>query len=717
MKQVVQRIGSPDIELLELPEPACKTGGIVVRNVSSLISPGTERIVVDFAKKSLLGKAQERPDLVRKLVDKLVREGVGATIRSVQSGLQQSVALGYSCAGVVEQVGQGADEFAPGDRVACAGAGYAAHAEVVFVPKNLAVPIPEGVSFEDASYVTLGAIALHGVRVAEMRLGEWAAVIGLGLLGQITLQLLKASGCRVFGVDIDPQKVAQALRFGADAAVVRSDDVVAAVMQHTHGIGVDAVVVTAAANTNDPLVLAGDICRERGRVSMVGAVNMEIPRAPFYLKELDLRMARSYGPGRYDPAYEEKGHDYPIGYVRWTERRNMQEFLRLVAAGHVTPAALTTHRFPIAAARDAYAVIAGKDSVTFSGIVLTYGDEPKRASPRSFVLAGRPSLDGAVGVGFIGAGGFASGVLLPRFAARKDVTLNTIATATGLTAANVGKRFGFAHATTDARSLIDNPAIQLVAIATRHGSHASFTAQALRSGKAVFVEKPLAIDETGLAEVVEAQLANGRLLCVGFNRRFSPLAEMARGAFHPGTRLAIDYRINAGHVPKDSWVHDPDDGGGRIIGEVCHFVDLVQYLSNDVPIEVFAHALGAPEGAQHDTMHASIRFAKGSIAVISYYATGDSTVAKERIEIFGGGRVALLDDFRELRIVSGGKTARHRLSVQDKGFDQEIEAVVSAVRSGTAAPIALNSLVLTTRTTFAIEESLRTGCPVNIVPL
>lgn len=714
MKQVVQHVSSRGLELVEVPEPSCKSGGIVVRNAATLISAGTERMVIDFANKSLLGKAQERPDLVKKVLDKARREGVGAMVRSVQAGLQQSIALGYSCAGIVDQVGRGAEEFAVGDRVACAGMGYASHAEVVFVPKNLSVAIPDNVSFEDASYVTLGAIALHGVRTAEVLLGEWVAVIGLGLLGQLTVQMLKASGCRVVGIDLDPAKVEQAIRLGAEAAVARADDVVATVLHHTNGVGADCVIVTAAADSNDPIELAGEISRDRGRVTMVGAVNMEIPRKPYYMKELDLRMSRSYGPGRYDPSYEERGNDYPLGYVRWTERRNMEEFLRLVSAGKVTPSALTTHRFPIADAIPAYDIVTGKVRTPFSGVVLTYDPDSRPISGRTMILAGRPAVDGAVGVGFIGAGSFANAVLLPRFAKRKDVVLTGIATATGINAANAGKRFGFAYATTDSGKVLADPAIHLVAIATRHGSHARFVADALYAGKNVFVEKPLAVDEAGLALVVEAHQTTGRAISVGFNRRFSPLAAAARDAFVPETRLAIDYRVNAGRVPRESWVHHPEEGGGRIIGEVCHFVDLLQFLTGDVPTEVFAHALGGPDGALHDTVHATIKFTKGSVGNISYYATGDSAVAKERVEIFGGGRVVLLDDFRELSISAGGKTTRRKLGAQDKGFDGEIESLLTMVRAGGDAPIAFESLVLTTRATFAIEESLRSGRPVAI---
>lgn len=714
MKQVVQHIGSRKLEVADVPEPACKGGGVVVRNTVSLISAGTERLVIDFANKSLLGKAQERPDLVKKVLDKVKKEGIGATLQTVKGGLERFIPLGYSCAGVVEQVGRGAEEFAVGDRVACAGMGYASHAHAVFVPKNLTVAVPAEVSLEDASYVTLGAIALQGVRVADVRLGESVAVIGLGLLGQLTVQILKANGCRVVGVDLDPAKVEQAVRLGADAAVRRSDDVLAAVAHFTDGVGVDAVIVTAATESNDPIELAGELCRDRGRVSMVGAVKMDIPRKVYYMKELELRLSRSYGPGRYDPSYEEEGRDYPIGYVRWTERRNMQEFLRLVSTGQVTPSALTTHRFPVERAEEAYEIVTGKRQENFAGVVLTYAQEPASAGRRTLRLAARPARAGAVGLGFIGAGNFATSVLLPRFSRTSGVDLVGVATATGVSGKNTGTRFGFRYATTDMAELLADPAVHAVVIATRHGSHAHFAAQALRAGKAVFVEKPLAIDEAGLEEVLAAQAETGQVLAVGFNRRFSPLAEQLKGFFAPGSRLAVNYRVNAGAIPRESWIHDPEEGGGRIIGEVCHFVDLLQYLTGDLPVEVFAHSLGGPEGTLHDTVAATLGFRNGSLGSINYLATGDKSFPKERVEVFGGGGIGVLEDFREVLTTRGGKQGRTRRLSQEKGFDQEIARFLEAVREGGALPISIESLEATHRVTYALEESLRTGCPVRI---
>ncbi|MGH7703158.1 MAG: bi-domain-containing oxidoreductase [Gemmatimonadales bacterium] len=709
MRQVLQHLRSGSLEVVEVPVPACRPGGVLVRTSASLISAGTERVLLEFAGKSLLGKARERPDLVRQVLEKVKRDGLVSTIQTVLSRLDQPLPLGYSCAGVVVEVGRGTEEFAPGDRVACAGMGYASHAEVVFVPRNLAVAVPPEVSSEDAAWVTLGAIALQGVRIAEPRLGENVAVVGLGLLGQLAAQILRASGCRVLGIDLDPAKAALAVSLGADQAVARSEDPVGRAEAFSGGVGMDAVLVTAATESNDPIELAGQLCRDRGRVVVVGAVGMEVPRKPYYEKELELRLSRSYGPGRYDPDYEEEGRDYPIGYVRWTERRNMAEFLRLVAARQVEPSRLTTHRFPIQAAEQAYALLSGDAPSPPGGVLLTYGaGEPPG---RSVTLSHARVRSGTVGLGFIGAGNFARAVLLPRFARRREAAFVGIATATGLSARTAGAKFGFRYCTSDPARLLQDPDIEAVVIVTRHGSHARLAAEALRAGKAVFLEKPLAIDEAGLEEVISAQRESGGLLTVGFNRRFSGLIRELEQVFPAETPLALSYRINAGPVPLQSWLHDPVEGGGRIIGEVCHFVDVAQFLTGESPCEVFAFRA---ESSTPDTLTAVLRFDGGSVANIGYFATGDRTFPKERIEVFGGGAVGVVDDFRSLKISRNGRRSGRRRLTQDKGYDQEIQAFLQALRTGGAPPLPIASLVATTRTTFAIVESLSTGRPVRI---
>jgi polar amino acid transport system substrate-binding protein len=713
MKQVIQNDRSRATRVLEVPEPRVRSGSVLVRTAASLISAGTEKTAVDFGNKSLLEKARSRPDLVKQVLERVAKDGIRPTLDAVMNRLDMPIPLGYSCAGVVEEVGRGAEEFSAGQRVACAGAGYANHAEVEVVPRNLTVPIPDGVSFEDAAYVTLGAIALQGVRVADVRLGDRVAVIGLGLLGQLAVQILRASGCHVLGIDLDPSKVELARELGAEVAVLRSDDVLAAVASFTGGVGVDAVVITAAANSNDPIELAGEICRDRGRVSMVGAVRMDVPRQSYYMKELELRLSRSYGPGRYDPAYEENGHDYPIGYVRWTERRNMEEFLRLVAAGHVTPSRLNTHRFPIGVAGAASRLIGGEVDEPYLGILLTYPEAAERRGTRVVELRPRSAATGTLGLGFIGAGSFGKATLLPRFARGADVEMVGIATATGPSARATGEKFGFQLCTTDASELLRDHRVDAVVVTTRHGSHARYVVDALRAGKAVFVEKPLALDEEELGAILDAQAETGGLVTVGFNRRFSPLSRALRKEFSNAGPLAIHYRVNAGPIPPTHWVHDPEQGGGRIVGEVCHCVDLVQDLADDEVVELFAQGLGGPLGATHDTVSIVLRMRGGSVASIGYFATGDRSYPKERVEVFGGGAVGVLDDFRMLTVQRGGKAHESGGKAQDKGFDDEVAAFLAALRSGTA-PIPLESLARTTRATFAVEESLRTGLPVRI---
>jgi polar amino acid transport system substrate-binding protein len=710
MKQVLQNLRTGELKVDELPETICRPGGVLVRNAASLISAGTEKMAIDFAQKSLAGKARERPDLVRQVVNKVRRDGLMSAINTVRARLEAPLALGYSCAGIVIEIGRGAEEFAQGDRVACAGMNYASHAETVFVPKNLSVKIPGGVSFDEAAFVTLGAIALQGVRTAEAKLGDAVAVVGLGLLGQLTVQILKAAGCRVIAIDLEQSKVDLALEHGADEAVLRGGDVEAAVAQFTGGNGADAVIVTAAADSNDPTELAGAIARDRAIVSMVGAVRMDVPRKVYYEKELQLRLSRSYGPGRYDAQYEEQGVDYPIAYVRWTERRNMQEFLRLVAEKSVRLDRLITHRFPIERAGEAYEIVTGKRKENFLGMLLEYPVDRPVARPiareaRVVRLRAKPGT-GDVSIGVIGAGNFAKSVLLPRLAKMPGVDLAGIATATGRSAKAAGEQFGFGFCTTDYRELLARDGIDAILIATRHDTHAAIAAESLRAGKTVFVEKPLAISEAGLEEVMDAARASGGRVMAGFNRRFSRLSAGLKSFFEGVGPLAIAYRVNAGAVAKDSWIQGAE-GGGRIVGEVCHFIDYLLFLTGAEPVEVFAYRSAA--GA--DTLTLAVRLSDGSIGNINYFATGDRALPKERIEVFGGGRSAVLDDFRSLETWKDGKRKITKRLSQDKGFDRELEAFVDAARSGSEMPIGFRSIVLTTIATLRVEDSLRSGKP------
>ncbi len=704
MKQVLHSYRTGALTLSDVPVPAVEPGGVLVRTAASLLSAGTEKMVLELGKKSLLGKAQERPDLVQKVVDKLGRDGVVATARTVWARLDEPMPLGYSCAGTVLSVGPGTPGFSPGDRVACAGAKVANHAEVNAVPMRLCAKVPASVGDEAAAFVTVGAIALQGVRTAAPALGETVAVIGLGLIGQLAVQILRAAGCKVLGIDLDPAKLEAALAGGATRALPRSGDVGQAVAALTNGRGVDAVVICAAADSNDPVELAGEIARDRARVVVVGAVPMDVPRHPYYDKELSLLLSRAYGPGRYDPSYEEQGHDYPIGYVRWTEERNFGAFLDLCADGRVDVRPLVTHRFPIDRAEEAYALLSGERREPYLGILLTYPADRKIEETVALRPAPEPHR-GDVRLGIAGAGAFASSVLVPAFARAKGVRLSTIVSARGITAAKLGERFGFARAATSFAALCADPAIDAVVIATRHNLHAEQAALALAAGKHVFVEKPLALGPAELDRLREAALGSGRILLAGFNRRFSPLAVKLEGFFRDRAGpLALICRVNAGPLPPESWILDRAVGGGRIIGELCHFVDLLSFVCGAPPVRVQA------EGGPADQTVATMAFADGSAGTIAYATDGDPSFPKERLEVFGGGRAAVLDDFRTLTL-SGQGRRRHAGGLgQDKGHRAEAAAFVEAVKSG-VPPIPLDSLLRTTEATFAIEAALRTGKP------
>ena len=702
MKQILQnrKTGRPFVG--EVPVPALQRGRVLVRTVASLISAGTERAAVELVSKGLVQEARERPDLVKAVVAKVKSEGLLNTVAAVRDKMVASQALGYSAAGIVTAVAEDVSAFHVGDRVACAGVGFASHAEVLSVPKNLCVHLPERVSFEDGAYGTLGAIALQGVRLAESTLGESVVVIGLGLVGQLTVQLLKANGCRVFGLDLDPARVSLARELGADHAEISSDTAPNSIHNWTKGRGADAVLITAATDSNQPVELAATVSRLKGRVIVVGMTGLDIPRQPFFSRELKLIISRSYGPGRYDPDYEEKGHDYPLPYVRWTEKRNIESFLELVADKRVNVDRLTTHRFRIEEAEHAYRLISGDSAEPYIGVLLNY--DPEAPVERRVALGATPpprKAERSIVLGVIGAGGYVPAMLLPHFKT-EGVEFRSIATASGISAHDVGKRFGFAEAVSTANDVLDDSNVNLVVIGTRHDLHAQLVRKALERNKNVFVEKPLALNDDELDAVLEtAERSTGRLM-VGFNRRFSPLAQEAKQFFaNRDTPLSILYRVNAGHIPKEHWTQDPVEGGGRIIGEVCHFIDLMQFFTGAPPVSVFAESVNAksPIIIDADSVFITLRFADGSNGVIAYLSEGDKALAKERIEIFGGGKSLVLDDFRS------GKT-------QDKGQRTQIQRTCACLREGGPAPISLDELAATTRATFRILDSLRSKCVV-----
>jgi predicted dehydrogenase/threonine dehydrogenase-like Zn-dependent dehydrogenase len=747
MKQIVQNEKTGQTQLVDVPCQRSEKSRVLVRTVASLVSAGTERMVVEFAQKNLIEKARARPDLVRQVLDKVQREGLLNTLELVRNRLDQALALGYSSAGTVIAVGEDVQDFQIGDQVACAGGGYAVHAEVVSVPCNLVAHMPDVVDFESAAFTTLGAIALHGVRLADVKLGENIAVVGLGLVGLLTVQLAKVAGCRVLGLDLNPARVELAQQLGVDLTLVggrRStvddQDVLQAAHAFTQGHGLDAVLITAATSGNEPIELAGTIARDRGRVVAVGAVGLTIPRKLYYGKELSFRISRSYGPGRYDPEYEEKGHDYPIGYVRWTENRNMQAFLQLLAEGKVNVHPLITHRFPIEEAPKAYDLITGKTGEPFLGVLITYPEQPglshkimldkvqgsqksqrDQSSATPTVFSG-PSLP--LRIGLLGAGNFAIATLLPAMKKISGIEFIGVCTATGLSARHVGDKFGFRYCTTNENEIFGDPNINTVVIATRHHLHACQVIAALEAGKHVFVEKPLCLNESELcaiSQIYASRLtphASRPLFMVGFNRRFAPMAQQLK-AFLADVHepLVMHYRVNAGYIPPDHWVHDPDQGGGRIIGEACHFVDILTFLAGALPVQVHAWALPNKGRYRDDNVVIILEFADGSLGTITYTANGDKSFPKERVEVFGSGVVAVLDDFRRLELVHNGhrKVVKSRLR-QDKGHWGEWEAFVAALRNGALPPIPFKDIVTTTLATFAIVESLRKGTQVVAGP-
>ncbi len=708
MKQVLQNLKTGETVVAEVPTPQPRPGTVLVRTAASLVSAGTERMVVDFARKSLIGKARSRPDLVRQVLDKARREGLLTTAEAALNRLDQPMPLGYSSAGTVVALGEGVTGFQVGDRVACAGGGYAVHAEYAVVPVNLLARLPDGLDFEQAAFVTLGAIALHGFRLADVQVGARVAVIGLGLLGLLSVGLAQAAGCEVLGIDLAPDRVALAQHLGAQA--VTRDGAEAATRAFSRGLGVDAVLICADTSSNDPVELAGEIARDRARVVAVGAVGMTIPRKTYYEKELDLVVSRSYGPGRYDPNYEEGGQDYPIGYVRWTEGRNLQAVVDLMAAGRLDVRPLITHRFPIERAPEAYRLIRGETGEPFLAVLLTYPHLEARPLATRLTVSTAAEAAGICRLGVLGAGNFATAVMLPAVRRIPDVRLEGIVSASGVSAAHAARKFGFRYAASDPQEVLGDDRINTVAVLTRHHLHAAQTVAALRAGKHVFCEKPLALTLTGLTEV-EAALAEhpDRLLMVGFNRRFAPLAQRLHAFLADRSEpLVAHYRVNAGYIPLTHWLHDPQQGGGRIIGEGVHFIDFLTFLVGAPPVDGIARAL--PDGGRYrqDNVVLTFTFPDGSLGTVTYLANGDKSFPKERVEVFCGGRVAVLDDFRTLELVRDGRreVVRSRLR-QDKGHRAAWEAFIRAIADGGEPPIPYDQIFGVHRAAFAVVEGMR----------
>ncbi|MFF3689582.1 bi-domain-containing oxidoreductase [Streptomyces sp. NPDC002187] len=725
MKQVVQNYKSGELAVLDVPAPACKPGGVLVRTAYSLISTGTELMKVSEAGMSMLGKARSRPDQVAKVMQSVAVNGVPATYRKVMGKLDSYTPLGYSLCGVVEQVGAGIDDVKVGDLVACAGNEHALHAELNWVPKNLYTPVPDGLAPRHAAFGTVGSIALQGVRRGEPQLGEVALVIGLGLIGQLVVQLLAASGVRVVGVDPDPVRCELAERLGAVACGDPASAAVEnSVAELTGGHGVDQVYLAAGGDSNQPVELAARLSRDRGRVVDIGKCRLDLPWNAYYEKELDVRFSRSYGPGRYDPEYELEGRDYPIGYVRWTERRNLACFLDLVARGRVDVDPLVSRIADFDDAVETYQSLKDGDLKAVA-VLFRYLEQKEETAQAPAVTvpavrrgdkASAParSAHAPVRLAFVGAGNYATSILLPHLAQRDGVTLSTVVTTTALSAANAKRKFGFAEATTDLDAVLGDPSIDAVFVVTRHSSHADLTQKALLAGKTVFVEKPLALTEDELADVLATVEKSGNdRLQVGFNRRFAPLLQEARKRLGARTGPAsLRYLVNAGRLQHGSWYLRQGVEGSRFAGEGGHFIDTASWLLGADPVSVYAVA-----ASDNEDLQVVLRYPDGSTATISYVTTGSPSFPKETLDLVADGKVLRLDDFVRASVYDGrGKRwVSSRLpKARDKGQSAELAAFVKAVRTGGPMPVPLESLAATTAATLAVQAGLAGGAPVTL---
>jgi len=727
MLQIVQNYSSGELKLQEVPAPILKPGGVIVRSHYSLVSAGTERSTIEIAKKSILGKARERPDLVKQVIAKAKTIGIKDTIDLVFSRLNTPKPLGYSLSGVVEAISDDVPGVAVGDLVACAGAGYANHAEKVFVPKNLTAKVPANVSAKEAAFTTVGSIAMHGIRQADVGLGDRVGVIGLGLVGQLTVGLLKALGCKVLGTDPKQYAVNLSKKMGVDLALSGADGgTVEMIRDFTGQIGLDAVIITAGTSSNEPFLLSSEMLRDKGTLVVVGGIRMEVVKSvssDFYRKEIDIKFSRSYGPGRYDADYEEKGMSYPVGYVRWTERRNMQCFLELLASKRLGLAPLITDVFPFEDAVEAYKMIVEKSSRPYLGVLFEYPVGSQAAPHRITVGSKAEPVAGKIGVGFIGAGKFAQSNILPYLKNNPNVDLRGICTSQGLTARNVAERFGFSYCVQGANEIIEDSDTKAVFIATRHDSHAQYVIEALENRRHVYVEKPLCIDKEQLTAICEAYESASKdsvaHLMVGYNRRFSPLSVKLKD-FIGGTNapITVIYRVNAGRIPNDNWYQDPSQGG-RLISEGCHFVDYGAFLTGSVPVKVSAFGIPCEEKLPHlnDNLVVTVQMENGSVVTVIYNSSGATSMPKERVEVFARNSCAVLDDFKSLQLFVGNKKKSVKCSKQDKGHKDEINSYISSLRRGSEPLISFEELRTVSLATFAAIESLRSKESVGIEPL
>lgn len=699
MKQILQNLGTGETSLVEVPVPAPSAGCVLVRSHASLVSLGTERMLIDFGKSNLIEKARRQPDKVRQVLQKIQTDGLRPTIEAVRSKLDQPLGLGYCQCGTVIELGRGVDDLRVGDLVATNGP----HAEYVSVPRNLCAKVPDGVTAEHAAFTPLAAIALQGIRLIDPTIGESVVVVGLGLVGLMAVQLLRANGCRVLGFDYDAGKCELARAMGAEAVALDDDtDPEAAASVFSKGRGVDAVVITASTKSSEPVSQAAHMCRKRARIVLIGVTGLDLSRADFYEKELTFQVSCSYGPGRYEESYEGKGLDYPLGFVRWTEQRNFEAVLDLMAAGSLDVEPLISHRYPIEEALEGYARIG--DPATL-GIVITYSDNPLRAERTITLSPRRPAAKGVAAI--VGAGNYAGATLLPALA-DSGLCIKTIVSKGGVTGSHLAKKFGIEHSTTDLDAVLADREIDTLIVSTQHNTHARMVLDGLKAGKHVFVEKPLCLTEEELEEIEATAAPEGPILMVGFNRRFAPqIVRMRELLGTIKSPKAMVVTVNAGALPASHWTQDPERGGGRMIGEGCHFIDLMRFLAGSPIVALQASALQGGDQRPEENMAVSLQFGNGSIGTLHYLANGSKGFPKERVEVFAGGRVLQLDNFRRLTGFGFPKFRSMNLRQQDKGHSAELKAFASSVKTGGAAPIPFDEIAEVTRVTFAISEQAR----------
>lgn len=731
MKQIIQNYRTGKLELAEVPIPICPSGKILVKNIASLISLGTERSIIGLGKKSLLGKAKARPDLVKKFMGKVKKEGFVKSFQEALGRLDNPTPLGYSAAGMVIEVGNNVHKFSSGDRVACIGPGYASHAEYITVPENLCCKIPDNLTFEEASFGMLGIIALHGVRCTKITFGESVAVIGLGLLGLLTLQILKAYGNKVIGMDIDSKKVKMAKKLGADYTFTSEEDLKSGVEKATGNYGADAIIITASTKSDVPVNTAIDVAKYGGRIVMVGVADIHPHRNEMWHKEVEIIVSKAGGPGTFDPFYENKGIDYPIGYVRWTENRNLVEFLRLIAKGNVNVTPLISHKFNIEQAESVYKDMLDNRGGPYIGVILKYpenllnannsnsSDRTLYLNPNQGIRNKRQKASPAVGV--IGAGLFGRVLLLPALKKIPNINLDSVATSSSANAYHTAKKYGFQKCTTNYKEIIIHGDIDSVIILTPHSLHAKMIEEALNAGKHVFVEKPLCINEEELSRIIgtynKVNIANSLKLIVGYNRRFSPHStKVAEYLMNRQDPMVINYRVNAGFVPANHWVHSEEEGGSRVIGEMCHFVDMLQFLTKSDPVRVFAERISSSNktSLNSDNCIITLKFGDGSIGNIIYSASGDKAFSREKIEIFCEGKSIVINDYRQTVFHNGGKKKTFKTCNQQMGYKEELQHFFDSIRGKTTPLLTPGESFLSTRAVFSINAALKKGTPIEI---